>query len=458
MQSSRLNLPQSPVALSLVQFVRRWAARPPAVLAIYILALYVALSTLYSFILGLQARLAGADWLAAGDTNDPFYEMGTSLGFWGMLFFGLNFLLATRWQWIERLFGGLDKVYQLHAFVGKATLTMVVLHMAILVVQALPDWSLVTTYTIPGVDIDYTTGLLGVVGLTVLVLLTIWAKLNYHTWFQSHKWMGVPYVLGGLHAILLQGDWYMIVLTAVGGYAWLYNLFFYRRVAPQSSGRLLHNVLKGDVNELLIRLDKALPLRPGQFVFLSVAESAYPMPKDQHPFSLSQIVDLSTLRISAKTLGDYTAQLRHLAVGDKVSIHGPHGVFGDRSQEAETDLLWIAGGIGITPFLSMLHAEAATGTPRRRNIRLIWGVRGDADAVYDEEIRQLVSGLPHVTYHLHHGRLSYDVLAGYVGAEALATSTVFMCGPVPMMHALTDQFLAHGKSPREIVSEEFALR
>ena len=435
----------------------RLLSRPLAILAIYLLVSYVAISTFYNLFSGIQLRTASGEWFYAGNTDDPFYEMGTSLGFWGMLFFCLNFLLATRWVWIERIFHGLDKVYQIHAFVGKATVTMVVLHMVLLVLQALPDWPLVAKYMVPGVDVSYTVGLFGVAGVTALVVMTIWAKLTYHTWFQTHKFMGVPYVLGGLHAFLLQGDWYMILITAIGGYAWLYNLFFYRRISPQSSGSLLQNVLKNEVNDLLIRLDKALPLRPGQFVFFSVQESVYPMPQEQHPFSVSKILDSATIRISAKTLGDYTAQLRHLAVGDKVIVHGPHGVFGDRMQDANTDLLWIAGGIGITPFLSMLHAEAASN-PSSRRIHLIWSARSDSDFVYHEEISQLVQGLPHVTYRLHQGRLGYDALSGYVGADVLASSTIFLCGPVPMMHALTRQFLANGKSPQQIISEEFALR
>lgn len=58
----------------------------------------------------------------------------------------------------------------------------------------------------------------------------------------------------------------------------------------------------------------------------------------------------------------------------------------------------------------------------------------------------------------YRGRLSYDLLSGYVGADVLASATIFLCGPLPMMHALTQQFLANGKSPKQIISEEFALR
>jgi ferredoxin-NADP reductase len=105
----------------------------------------------------------------------------------------------------------------------------------------------------------------------------------------------------------------------------------------------------------------------------------------------------------------------------------------------------------------MLHAETSNNLSSRR-IHLIWGVRSHSDAIYHEEINQIVRVLPHVMYQLHEGKLSYDGLLGYVGVDILASSTVFLCGPVPMMHALTKQFLANGKPPQQIVSEEFALR
>lgn len=154
-------------------FLQRFTALPPAVLAIYALTIYVALISAYNLFLSVQVRVTRASLAFPGETNDPLYELGTSLGFWGMIYFCVNFLLATRWRWIERLFDGLDKVYQLHAFVGKTTLALVVLHMTILIVQALPDAQLIATYVVPGLDVSYTMGLLGVLILTILVISTL---------------------------------------------------------------------------------------------------------------------------------------------------------------------------------------------------------------------------------------------------------------------------------------------
>jgi len=189
-----------------------------------------------------------------------------------------------------------------------------------------------------------------------------------------------------------------------------------------------------------------------------VQASADPRPTEQHRFSVPRIVDPSTVRPSAKTLGDARAQLRHLAAGDAVTLHGPHGTFGDRARDADGDLLWVSGGIGITSLLSMLHAETAAASQPRRTIRLVWGVRDDADAVYDDEIHRLVPWLPHVSHHVHRERLGFVDHWGYVGEAAALASTVFLCGPVPMMRAVTGQPVERGVSARRILSEAFALR
>ncbi len=462
MQKDRLRTMQ-PIRLSFLrQIQQRIIAVPPASLAIYLLTGYVALSSGYTLLLSVQLRLASATLTFPGDTNDPLYELGTSLGFWGMIYFCLNFLLATRWYWVERLFNGLDKVYQLHAFVGKTTLTMVVLHMAILVLQALPDLQLVTTYVVPGFDVSYTFGLLGMLLLTALVILTIWIKLAYQIWLETHKVMGIAYVLGGLHAIILQGDWYMVVLTVVGGYAWCYNLFLYRHFGPRYRGRLTQHSLKVNVIELVISLERPMRVQPGQFVFISVEQSAQPIAREQHPFSISQIIGPQAIRISAKCLGDYTAALRHLAVHDQISVFGPYGSFGETYRASQGDMIWIAGGIGITPFLSMLQAEAASNAPVQRHIRLIWAVASSSDAVYHDEICQVQQAAPQVSYHLHvsscDGRLSYERLVQLLGQQTVQQSVVFICGPLPMMHALRKQLLQSGKPRHAIVTEEFALR
>jgi hypothetical protein len=209
---------------------------------IYGMWAFVGFTALQNLWGGIELRWESSRFWFAADTADPWYELGTSLGFWGMLFMGLNFILAARWQWVEDLTGGLDRSYQLHAQVGTTALIFLILHLLVLAVQAIPDQQVLAQYLVPFVDTHYTLGMVGVIGLGLLVALTLWVKLPYRRWLQSHQLMGVPFLAGSLHAILLQTDWYLMAILGVGCYAWLYRLGLYRRWAPPSAGKLsLHN-------------------------------------------------------------------------------------------------------------------------------------------------------------------------------------------------------------------------
>lgn len=453
--TTRSRLPQ----LSPLDVLRR---HTPATLAVYALCAFVALVSLYNLWLAIDVRVAGRVLALPGDTADPLYELGTSLGFWGFLLFGLNFVLATRWRWVERLLGGLDRVYALHGLLGRWTLALILLHLGILTAQALPDWGLAATYVVPSLDLSYTLGGAGVLLLTLLVAATIWARFPYQRWLASHRWMGVPYILGGAHAIVAQGDWYLWLLTVAGGYAWLYSAFLYRRLGPRHHGTIRRVVGLHGVTELTIGFERPHGFQPGQFVFLLVTRSAAGLPDELHPFSISAILDERTFRVSAKRLGDYTARLGELTPGDAATVYGSYGTFGARGLGARGDALWVAGGIGVTPFLSLLRHLAEGGAAHTGRILFIWTVRERADAVYLEEIQALAARLPILRFHLHvtasDGLLTAERLEALVGEGTLGRSRVLLCGPPPMMHALTAQFVARGVRRSQIVSEEFALR
>lgn len=430
---------------------------PRTLLVIYALALYVLLTSIYNLVWGMFFYDPTLPAFPGEEAVEPFYEMGTSLGFWGTIFLCLNFVLATRWRWIERLFNGLDKVYQAHVWVGKIGLIMILLHLGILVLEAGSDAELTNAYLIPGLNLSYTLGQASLILFAALVIITLWVKINYQTWLKTHQFLGIPYVFGGLHAIVAQVDWYMIVLTVLGGGAWLYSLLVYPRSDRQSSrGEVKQVQLLGDVTEIVFQLDTPLPAQPGQFIFFSVEKSAAGISPEAHPFSLSRIIDAKTWRISAKQLGDYTRQLPNLQPRDRVLVRGPHGTFGQALTQPFPRQVWVAGGIGITPFLSLLQAETQRVDPAP--VHLVWAVRSRADAHYLPEIESLAQAAPHVSVHLHEGKFSGEALKSLVGKTAIHESALLMCGPAEMMSALRSQLMAGGKPQHHFFFEEFNFR
>lgn len=434
---------------------RRFLARQtPSSLLVIALMLYAAALSVVELVAAVDFRMLSGTALHAGATADPLYEAGTSLGFYGALFFLLNFLLATRWRWIERLFGGLDRVYALHALTGQITLAFVLLHTVLLVLQALPDWSLVGQYIVPGLDLAYTLGVVGSFGALFLVALTLWVKMPYEAWLNTHKLMIIPFLGGTLHAVVLQLDWYMVLITVVGTIAWAYATFAYPSFGRGAGAVVTGATTRTNIRELTLAPERDLRATPGQFVFLSTP-GADGRPSARHPFSLSSLGTDGQLRLSIRQIGDFTLGLERLRPGQKVRLHGPYGSFGNRVLAARGSQVWIAGGIGVTPFLSILETMSAKGATRP--LRFVWSVREAGDAVYAEEISRLMATLPNARFDLfasrERGRLSADMLL-----PDDDETTYCLCGPSDMMVSLERQLVAAGVSPRRIISEHFAMR
>jgi predicted ferric reductase len=438
--------------VTLLQRIRvwSWTAR-----LVYALTALIGVNSLFNLVDAIAYRGSRGAWFFAADNVDPLYELGTSLGFWGMLLFCINFVLATRWRWVERLSGGLDKVYQLHAFVGKTATSLLVLHLAFLLLHAIPDLQTLAAYTIPGLDVSYTLGMLGLLLLVGLVIVTIWYKLPYEAWLKTHTYMGVAYILGGAHALVAQQDWYIGLLTLIGGYAWWYSRFGYRRHAAHVHGSVVQIRHTQRITELVLRLDQPFAVSAGQFVFFGVTQSVAGLPNALHPFSVSQCIDASTLRLSVKAIGDYTSMLPQLRSGDRIVVYGPHGMFGQQGAPGGHQI-WVAGGIGITPFLSMIQAEVRS--PRARAIHLVWAVRQHDEAIYAEELARAAAAAVHIVVHIHVGTVTAAAIEQLAGTPVTPETTVLLCGPVPMMRALRTQWQARGVPQHQIISEEFGMR
>lgn len=218
------------------------------------------------------------------------------------------------------------------------------------------------------------------------------------------------------------------------------------------------HVFDGNVTGIaLTPVGHRMSYKPGQFVFMSFPNSARSgLNKEVHPFSIASSPDEGQLRIDAKALGDYTANLKYLKVGDIAEIEGAYGKFtftrfGNRPQ------IWVAGGIGVTPFLSM----ARTYNDQHPPVDMIYSV------VHKTEL--LEAG--NLSYHLPaaHPRFRFfpyvaDNEDGFLTADkiehmcgGLQDKEIFICGPPPMMKSLKKQLIAKGVPKIRIHTEEFAM-
>lgn len=96
---------------------------------------------------------------------------------------------------------------------------------------------------------------------------------------------------------------------------------------------------------------------PGQFAWLNLESSPFAL--SDHPFSISSApTALPRIELTIKALGDFTSQIGNTPVGLRAWVDGPYGVFTPDRYPDASGLVFVAGGIGITPVMSMLRALA----------------------------------------------------------------------------------------------------
>jgi predicted ferric reductase len=363
---------------------------------------------------GLSLVITYAIWLGSMGAANAWYDdpwiYPAKVGSHGTLILMCwAFMLATRFAWIERLFGGLDQVYKAHRYIGESAFFLILLHPVFLAVAEADAGEEFLRYWWFSGDWVRNTGLIALAIFILLVVLSIYSKLAYHRWKRSHDFFGALLILIVLHAVLANGEimrypvlrfWHGAwVVLALAAYA--YIRIFYRRFGPLFD-YIVESVddIGDDITELVLQPQgRTLRPAPGQFIYVSFDADA--VNQEPHPFSMSSSPAADHLRLSIKRLGDWTQNVAQIKPGKAARVWGPYGHFTELAlTETSLPLVMIGGGIGITPFLSLVASAALAG--RAGPSTLVYAIPDRASAVYLEELRTRADQLPHLTLAEHY--------------------------------------------------------
>ncbi len=409
-------------------------------------------------------------------TKTPLRALAKVSIFAGTIWFSLTFILSTRWGFIEKVFGGLDKVYRVHEILGRLTVIASFVHLVALILHKLSLDSSIIALLIPGLDWGYTWGILSFVVMLILVVMTVWIMPKYHIWFNLHRIMGIALILDVMHFLLIPTTYvnqfpglkvWMLFWTGLGILAYFYKLIFYDRFAPQCKADIEMVYTRNNVVDIKLNTKGQFMFNPGQYVFVKFTKTENKLSTEMHPFSISNYSEEGYVRLAMKKLGDFSGKLEGLKEGDQCKIYGPYGEFGEpylnANSNAGQDMIWIAGGIGITPFLSMLdHYKTNADAPlSNKHIQLFYGSQKQTDYINKSKLDKFATENKNLNVfyqcdELGDPFLNAEKIAEVVGGEKeLKSRLIFLCGPIPMMNALIDQFIKKGVKPENIISEAF---
>ncbi len=402
-------------------------------------------------------------------SSDWLNSIGKLAGVIGITLYALNVMLSTRFRVYEKLFGGLNTVYRVHHTNGGLAFIAMLSHPVFLILSRWSYPGILKSYLVPSASglltTGYTWGSVALWMTIVLLAITYWAKIPYEWWKRTHYLMGFISVPLLLHIWLVPSDvrtnsllrgWLLgLLLLALAARA--YKFVWLRYIQRGKRYKICEVRKLGSVTEVTAMPDgKAIKYLPGQFVFVTFDSKA--IPREEHPFSISTYDANGLIRLSMKNSGDFTAKLGGLHRGDHVYCHGPYGIFGHASYETKHDLVLIAGGIGITPFLSIL-AYLSTQN-KQRKVTLFYSVKQRQEAVYMKELIALKRKLKNLQVVAvetdSSGLLTAEVILKRLG-DTKQRRKYLVCGPPAMQNALVAQLSDAGVSNLSIETELFSL-
>ncbi len=410
-------------------------------------------------------------------TNHSFiYTVGKNLALVGFTILALQFVVSARFKWIERPFG-LNVLFDFHKAMAFLAALLLISHPVLLAIGS-HDWSLIFG---PEVKWHIWLGRDALLILLVHVLLASFRfviKLNYETWRFVHN-LGAVLILslGFLHSTTAGGDLellWMKVLWAVLLFAAAASFLWHRIVRPILLRRRPYTVT--DVREevdgvwtIKLRPPEGVPrldYLPGQFHFLTF-QRAPNLPVEEHHWTISTSpTEAGVLSSTIKESGDFTASIGKTKPGDTALVYGPFGRFSYALHPDELKLVFIAGGIGMTPLMSMLRH--IRDTRAERTVTLLYANTSEKNIVFRDELAEMeragvaqlkivhVLDKPSDEWQGERGLLDEDKIKRLVGPE-LARCAFYVCAPPGLMQP-TIQTLRRAHVPAaHIHFERFSL-
>jgi predicted ferric reductase len=387
---------------------------------------------------------------------------GEVLGSTVIILMACSLFLSTRPRWAEPFFGGLDKMYMTHRRTSTSAFLLLFVHL------------LTVPITTVGLTIGNYLAMIAFIGIVTIVLITLAPRIpflnkltgeTYEGWKNLHRYIGIFFILGFIHSLTipkpldaLAAITWVQIFFIIGTVSYLYTEIFgrfFKKYLPYTVEAVQHP--NAATTEVTLRA-KANPIkrqRAGQFLFVR-----FPGDKaldESHPFTISSAPSEDVLRLTVKASGDFTRTLfRDLKTNAEAIVEGAYGMFDYKSGGGKQ--IWIAGGIGLTPFLAFIRAMDGN---LEHDVDFYYTVRHPEEALFMDEIEAAAEQNPrlkaHIRFSAKNGSLTVEEMVANAGND-VRNHHIYMCGPLAMVQAFTRKFKELGVPGEQIHFEEFNFR
>jgi predicted ferric reductase len=429
-------------------------------LAVYVLMVFLPLVLLMIF-----PRPEGRELLR---------EISVALGFLAMALLGLQTIPTSRLKFFTKAFP-METLYDIHHNLSIFTFVIALAHPILLFINNPNTLQLLNLVTAPW---RARAAVLSVLAMLILVLTSVWRevmKVKYDVWRWIHD--GLAFLAIGLGIFhMFKVNYYMSLtyqkvlwLTLTG--IWVAIILYIRVVRPVLMLKrpyVVERVVEelGDSWSLYVRPDghKGFKFQAGQFAWITT-ESPFIFRENPFSFSTSSDREDGQMGFTIKELGDFTSTIKDLKPGDRIYVDGPYGTF-NLDEHYDSQLVLIAGGIGSAPVMSILRTMRDRG--RKRPVVFFYGNPTWETIIYRDELAEMEKTINLKVVHvLERPPEGWEGEAGFITADVLKRHLpenykeweylFFLCGPMPMIHAVEGALAKMDVSSARIFSEKYEM-
>jgi predicted ferric reductase len=401
------------------------------------------------------------------------YEIARSFGLAGFVILAMQPVLAARLKWIERSFG-MDVLSRFHRSMGVFVTVMMASHPILMefgggqVLAISQPWYI----------------WVGRAGLALLLIHTLISLYSKQAGYSFEQWRRIHYALAPLIIIFLfvhsletgddlklpQVQFLWVALLAASFAAYIYH----KIIVPLRLRRHLYRVADVRPEAPRVWTVKLAPAeggavysyQPGQFHFITFLRDP-DLPVEEHHWTISSSpAQKEFISSTIKESGDFTATIGQTKTGDLALVQGPFGRFSYNLYPREKDFVFIAGGIGITPLMSMLRYMRDTKADV--DVLLLYANRTEKDIVFRTELDAIEAGEeprlkvvhilsdPEPGWHGETGYVDHEKIGRLVTGN-LPERAFYVCGPPAMSTKVIEALLGMGVPYARIHTEIFSL-
>lgn len=304
---------------------------------------------------------------------------------------------------------------------------------------------------------------IGVVLLFVVVFVTlkfVKRHLNYELWYFLHLTLYASILLTFLHQVETGADFkdnFWFTAYWYGLYALVFLLWIWYRVARPLIYELVYgfkinNIIENGANTYTVTIKgnnvSKFQYKAGQYATWRILSSG--LWYQAHPFSFTSSPGRDYLQFTFKSTPRFTDKAKIVKSGTRVLLDGPRGNFTiDRAKNSQNIVL-IAGGIGLAPFISTIGQFLELG----KKVVLLYAVKTRENLSFTAELSEFEKKglIKKIFVDSENTFIDKKAMTEFINLDA----AVYICGPDAMSSSLSDMLLQSGMPKDHIITERFS--